>query len=237
MSIGERVSWFLSLLGAALVAAPFVSDDYQHALGDGAFALMFAGGIMGLTAFIAVFLLRSRNRHRRNLVAGRDLLARWTYTADEWKAFAPGETHRLADDKGMLLKIMAGFMLVATVATVLISRRPALFVGGILAGIWILCWAIVRMQVHRQSKLEQAPPPEIRISAQALLIGGQLHVWSGWGNRLEKCLMDEQAPPKIAITYSTPGRTSRPTQTVCVPIPTGREAEAAALVNRLAARR
>jgi hypothetical protein len=74
MSIGERVSWFLSLLGAVLVAAPFVSDDYQHALGDGAFALMFAGGIMGLTAFIAVFLLRSRNRHRRNLVAGRDLL-------------------------------------------------------------------------------------------------------------------------------------------------------------------
>jgi hypothetical protein len=151
MSIGERVSWFLSLLGAVLVA-------------------------------------------------GRDLLARWTYTADEWNVFAPGETRRLANDKGMLLKIMAGFMLVATVATVLISRRATLFVGGILGGIWILCWAIVRMQVHRQNKLEQAPP-------------------------------------KSAITYSTPGRNRRPTETVCVPIPTGREAEAAALVKRLAARR
>jgi Flp pilus assembly protein TadB len=236
MSTGERVSWFFSLLGAALVAAPFVSEDYQDALGDGAFALMFVGGIMGLTAFIMVFLFRSRNRHRRNLIAGRDLLARWIYTADEWRAFAPGETRRLASDKGMLLKITAGMMLVATVVMVLINRRAAIFVGGVLGGTWLLCWAIVRAQVRRQRKLEQAPPPEIRISAHALLIGDQLHAWSGFGNRLEQCVLHENAPPKIAITYSTPGRHSRPTETVCVPIPAGRAAEAAALVQRLAAR-
>jgi len=237
MSTGERVSWFFTLLGAALVAAPFVSEDYQRKLGDGAFALMFVGGVMGLTAFIVVFLCRSRNRHRRNLVAGRDLLARWTYTAAEWHAFAPGETRRLAANKGLLLKIMGGIMLVAVVVMVLIDRGAAVFLGGILFATWLLCWAIVRVQVRRHAKLEQAPPPEVRISAHALLFGDQLHLWSGWGNRLEKCDLATNQPPQIAITYSTPGgRGRRPTQTVCVPIPAGREAEAATLVQRLAAR-
>jgi len=237
MSTGERVSWFFTLLGAALVAAPFVSEDYQRKLGDGAFALMFVGAVVSLTAFIVVFLYRSRNRHRRDLVAGRDLLARWTYTAAEWHAFAPGETRRLAADKGLLLKIMGGIMLVAIVIMALFDRGVAVFLGGILVGTWLLCWAIVRVQIRRQSKLEQAPPPEVRISAHALLLGDQLHLWSGWGNRLERCDLDPNPPSQIAITYSTPGgRGRRPTQTVCVPIPTGREAEAAALVQRLAAR-
>jgi hypothetical protein len=128
-------------------------------------------------------------------------------------------------------------MLIAIVVTALIDRSAAVFVGGILVGTWLLCWAIVRVQIRRQSKLEQAPPPEVRISAHALLLGDQLHLWSGWGNRLEKCDLDQNPPSQIAITYSTPGgRGRRPTQTVCLPIPTGREAEAAALVQRLAAR-
>jgi hypothetical protein len=237
MSTGERVSWFFTLLGAALVAAPFVSEDYQRKLGNGAFALMFVGGVVSLTAFIVVFLYRSRNRHRRNLVAGRDLLARWTYTAAEWHAFAPGETRRLASSKGTLLKIMGAIMLIAVVVMAFLNRGATVILGCILFGTWLLCWAIVRVQVRRQSKLAQAPPPEVRISAHALLLGDQLHVWSGWGNRLEKCDLDKNEPPQIAITYSTPGgRGSRPTQTVCVPIPAGREAEAAALVQRLAAR-
>ena len=237
MSTGERVSWFFTLLGAALVAAPFVSEDYQHKLGNGAFALMFLGGVMGLTAFIVVFLFRSRNRYRRQLTAGRDLLARWTYTAAEWHAFAPSETQRLASSKGLLLKIMGAIMLVAIGVTVLIDRGAAVFLGGILFATWLLCWAIVRVQLRRQAKFEQAPPPEVRISAHALLLGDQLHVWRGWGNRLERCDLDKNPPPQIAITYSTPGgRGRRPTQTVCVPIPTGREAEATALVQRLADR-
>ena len=128
-------------------------------------------------------------------------------------------------------------MLIAVVVMAFLNRGATVILGCILFGTWLLCWAIVRVQVRRQSKLAQAPPPEVRISAHALLLGDQLHVWSGWGNRLEKCDLDKNEPPQIAITYSTPGgRGSRPTQTVCVPIPAGREAEAAALVQRLAAR-
>jgi hypothetical protein len=56
MSTGERVSWFFTLLGAALVAAPFVSEDYQRILGDGAFALMFVGGIVLVAGVVAAFL-------------------------------------------------------------------------------------------------------------------------------------------------------------------------------------
>jgi hypothetical protein len=126
-------------------------------------------------------------------------------------------------------------ILAAIVATALINRRAAVFAGCTLGGTWLLCWAIVRARVRRQSRLAQAPPPEIRINAHALLIGDQLHVWSGFGNRLETCVLDRNGPPKIAITYSTPGRNSRPTETVCVPIPNGHDAEAAALVQRLSA--
>jgi hypothetical protein len=233
MSTGERVCWGLTILGAGAAAAPFVAEKTLEPMGDGRFAMAFVGMIVGLTSFICVFLFRSRNRVRVRLLAGKDLLARWTYTEAEWRAFAGRETRRQASGKRTLLWIVGGFMLIATLVTATRDRKAAVFVGAILFGTWILCLIAATLSMRTYRKNEKGPVPEARLSKDGVLLGAEFHAWRGFGARLERCALHEGPPPQVELVYSTPQRYGRQETSVRVPVPGGREAEAETLVRQL----
>jgi hypothetical protein len=233
MSTGERVCWTLTILGAGAAVAPFVAEEALEPMGDARFAMAFGGILVGITSFICVFLFRSRNRVRSRLLAGKDLLARWTYTEAEWRAFAGGETQRQASGRRTLLWIVGAFMLIATLVTAARDRRAAVFVGAVLFGTWILCFIAATISMRAYRKNEKGPTPEARVSGDGVLLGVEFHAWRGWGARLERCALHEGPPPQLEFVYSTPQRYSRQETSVRVPIPAGREADAAAVVRQL----
>ncbi|MBI5691994.1 MAG: hypothetical protein HZC55_18080 [Verrucomicrobia bacterium] len=233
MSTGVRVCLFLTLIGAVLTFAPFIAADVLKALGDAGFALAFVGAVMALTAFICAFVFHSRDRFRRELVSGRGLLARWNYTAGEWKTFSQGERKRQADMRRLLLGITAALMALATVITYAIDRGAGVATGIVLLVVWLLCWLVSWATSRARARRDRAGPPEVRISASALLIGTELHVWRGWGNTLEECELYEGPPKQLSITYSSPNRHSRTSTDVVVPIPSGKEGEAVEVCRRL----
>jgi hypothetical protein len=236
MSTGERASWIVALVGLGLVLAPFMSDAYATAMGDGAFALLFVGAIAGLTAFIMVFFFRARNRYRRALLADRGVLAHWRYSEAEWRTFAGEERTRQSGEKRGLLKITGIIMVVVAVPFVIYDREAGMWIAAVLFGTWVLCWIAARLSLRSQAASKSGPPPEARIGANALLLGNELHIWRGWGNLLEGCAVESGPPPALAIDYSAPaGRSGRTQVTVRVPIPPGHEAEAADVRRRIAA--
>lgn len=235
MSTGERVCWGLTVLGAGMVAAPFVLGEALEPMGDARFAMVFVGVILAPSFFISAFLFRRRNRVRTRLRAGRDLLAHWTYSAAEWQAFAGEEARRQASGKGMLLGITAAIMLVVTVGFTALNRQAGPFVGLVLLVVWIACWLAARASMKSCSRRAAGPVPEARIGPDGLLLGDEFHLWRGWGGRLEGCKGEEGMPAVLAITYSMPGRNQRLETTVRVPVPAGREAEAAQVAQRLGA--
>ena len=87
--------------------------------------------------------------------------------------------------------------------------------------------------MRASQKNEKGPPPEARISADGLMLGAEFHAWRGWGARLERCALVEGTPPQVEIVYSTPQRYSRTETSVRVPVPAGRESDAAGLARRL----
>lgn len=128
---------------------------------------------------------------------------------------------------------MGAMMLVAISVVTAIDRRAAVFVGGILAATWILCWLAARISMRACRRNEQGASSEARISSDGLLLGAEFHLWRGWGNRLERCALHPGHPLQVEIVYSTPNRYSRNEISVRVPVPAGREAEAAALLQKL----
>jgi hypothetical protein len=233
MTMGERVCWGLTALGAGMAAAPFVAAEALAPMGNARFAMMFVGAILAPTCFICAFLFRNRNRGRVRLLAGENLLARWTYTDEEWRAFAGEETRRQAGGKRTLLMITGAIMLVPVCVVAAIDRKTAVIVGAVLAAAWILCWLAARASMRACQRNEQGAAPEARISADGLLLGAEFHLWRGWGNRLERCALHSGRPPQIEIVYSTPNRYGRNEVSVRVPVPAGREAEAARLLQQL----
>jgi uncharacterized membrane protein HdeD (DUF308 family) len=233
MSSGERASWTTTLIGAALVAAPFVSDSYASVLQQGAYALMFIGAIAALSGFCLVFFFRSRDRYRRRLLAGEGVLANWSYSASEWKDFSGSEVVRQSSGLRWLLGITAGFMVAATLWKMKEDREAGLFVGAVMLVTWIICWIVVRTVVKKYRRRAAGPALEVRIGRDAMLVGDELHVWRGWGNLLHGCSVVEGPPRQLKIVYSIQGRTNRPIVDVQVPVPAGRETEADGLVRQL----
>jgi hypothetical protein len=233
MSIGERVCWFITLLGAFFVTAPFVSEDYMDRLGDGAFALGMVGLMTGLTSFIMVFFYRNRNKHRRRLLAGEGVLARWHYTAEEWREFTGVDLVRESGSMRKLLILVGVIMLLVWLPFAIFDPKPALFVGAILLVVWVLCFIASRVTIAKFRKRAEGPAQEILIGQDALLLGDDLHIWRGWSGRLEGAVLTEGPPLQLQILYSTPTKGGRQEHDVRVPVPAGREAEAQQLVRRL----
>ncbi len=227
--------WTTAILGAGLVAAPFVSTTYISQLKEGAYALGFIGAIAALSGFCLVFFFRSRDRYRRHLLAGQGVLARWSYTAAEWKAFSGDEVVRQSSGMRWLLAITAIFMIAATIGKMNENREAGLFVGGVMLVTWILCWIAARVAVNKYQRRAAGPALDVLIGRDAMLIGSELHVWRGWGNLLQSCAIEDGPPRLLAITYSMQGRRARQVETVRVPVPAGREAEASAVTMQLSA--
>lgn len=235
MRTAERACWITSALGAALVAAPFVSESYASALKEGAYALMFIGAIAGLSGFCLVFFFRSRDRFRRLLLAGQGVLIRWQYTAAEWKDFSGLEVERQSTTMRWLLGVTAAGMLLATLGKMAEDRAAGLFVGAVLLVTWIICWIVARAVVKKHRRRAAAPPVEVIIGRDAMLVGDELHVWRGWGNLFHSCELVAGPPQQLRIVYSIQGRNNRPINDVQVPVPSGREAEARSVIAALSA--
>ena len=233
MSTGERTSWVATLVGAGFVAAPFVSDSYAATLQQGAFALMFVGAIAALSGFCLVFFFRSRDRYRRRLLTGEGVLARCSYTAREWKDFSGAEVSRQSSGLRWLLGITAVFMVLATAGKMAQDRNAGLFVGAVMLVTWILCWIVARVVVKKYQRRAAGPALDVIIGRDAMLVGDELHVWRGWGNLLHSCAVAAGPPRLVEVTYSMQGRRARQIETVRVPVPAGREAEADTLVRQL----
>lgn len=235
MSAGERVCLTLTLVGGCMAAAPFAADDLTARMGTGRFALAVIGLIMALSGFVCFFLFRSRNRVMRELQAGRGLLAKWTYTEREWRAFAGEELGRQAGNQGALLLVTAIFMLIATTVAFARDRGAGLFVGMIMLVLWIVCVIVVRVTLRSSAVAQPGRIPEASIGRDGLLLGDEMHLWNGWGNSFGECVISDGATQVLVISYKVPSgnATVRRTQVVRVPVPSGRESEAADVVRQL----
>lgn len=218
-----------------MAAAPFVAEDALAPLGNGRFALAFVGAIMGLSAFICTFLFRSRNRLQRELLAGRELLAKWTYTDTEWRAYAGEETRAQSSTMNRLLWFTAIFMAAVTGVYVLRDGKAGVFVGASLLVAFVLAWLAARATLKSSAVARGGPSPEVRIGRDGLLIGGELHVWRGWGNVLNSCALNDGPTLQLVINYMTPSgnKTALRPETVRVLVPAGKETEAREVVRQL----
>lgn len=237
MSTGERVCWFLTLVGAGMATAPFVAEKALAPMGNGRFAMAFVGVIMGLSCFICTFLFRSRNRVRRELLAGRGLLVKWTYTEAEWRAFAGEEKREQSSTTKRLLWYTALFMVVVTISYVVRDPKAGGFVGGVMLVVWVLAWLAARATLSSTAVAKGGPSPEVRIGRDGLLIGDEMHIWRGWGNVFGTCELRDGPPRQLAISYMIPSgnKTILRPETVHVLVPAGREAEALEVSRQLTA--
>ncbi len=202
---------------------------------NGGFALSFICIIIALTGVFVVLMYRGRAATLDSIIQGKDVLAHWKYSAEEWRRYTEKAYEIEKKEKwGLFLFVMA-IAIIVLIGFWLFNRDSgvvviAVFVG--LAAILSVTILLTTSYTHWQNKKYHG---EVYIGRDGVFLNRQLHLWRGWGAELEKAGYDEKER-LISITYSIPSRQGRDTHSVHVPVPKGRENEVKAILAALAER-
>lgn len=228
------VIWlFIALLGFGAIGAVVVTD-MDIASGGG--ALVMFGLLLGLISVVVSVMYFGRARTWERVV-GRDLLVCWRYSRDEWLRWAEAEHEEESSGKLGLFILVAVFALIGGGAVFIADPDAGGIVFLVMLGLIALIGVVAFVSVRSAHARNLARVGEAFVSPLGVLLNGQLHSWSGFGNRLDGIEVREGPTMVLAFQYSYPARQGRQSTVVRVPVPNGQEAVARGLANQLAASR
>ena len=201
---------------------------------DGGFAISAISILLAIIGIIVVIIYIGRARLLSGIIDGKNVLAHWTYSSDEWRKFTEKEFKEEKQVKKGLFYVISGIALFTGIVFLFIDHRNGIWVlVGMLALIVIMAFVawFTSMYNYRQNKKFHG---QSYITEKAIYLNRQLHTWGGLGDSLDSVEMDKKdnAQTVLIFKYSVITRTVLQQQTVRVPVPTGKENEAEELINK-----
>ena len=202
---------------------------------DGGFALAFVSIFVFIMGIIIMVIYFRRARALDKMIKGENLLAHWTYSANEWRAYAEREhreqveTNRAMFITISVIAVIVGVIFVIAVPDSLMSTLISM--GGLII---IIGFTAVFVTWYRRSQ-NQKYIGEVYINRDGAYINRELHTWTGLGARLENASMDDKhlGQAIMSFGYSAPGRYNRYFYNARVPVPLGREKEAKEVLDKV----
>ena len=159
------------------------------------------------------------------------VIAHWTYEPAEWSAYAERE---VAHRGGEAFWLFVGVMLLGTVVlwqgsgdwgtSFAVSLALGAMIGG---GKWLYA-----RSAHQQNVA--TPRVEVVITPTAVLINGRYEVLQDHHFRFRGArVLEDERPPVLELSVEWPTRSGPTGDTVRIPIPAGREAEAREIAREL----
>jgi hypothetical protein len=197
----------------------------------GGYAIAFVSGFVALAALITAAVFAARAQILAQLLAGRDVLAHWTYPEDEHADRAQKELAQEKKASWTLLLIIAGFSFVIGIGFLIADPDAGRFVLLVLAGVVVLLAVVAMLAPRIRYGRRRRASPEAIVSREAAYVFGMLHTWRLLGARVERAEVTKGRGATLRVAYSAPviyGRffLTRQSNTVSIPIPPGEEERA-----------
>ncbi len=218
-----------AVIGLFLMFGP-VGFGWMDGFGGGfalaAFGLLIM--IAGITTAVLFFrLAKSYDRIRSN----KNLLACWTYSDTEWKAFTEADYKIDRKNRWILVGIISAFAIFFGVLFAIMDREAGIYVLFVMLVLIVLVSITAFLMSQQNYRRKVRHKGETLIASDGLILNGQLHAWNVIGSRLERVDYMEETPPMIEFEYSAVSRSGRDSYTVHVPIPSGQGKSARDIVQ------
>ena len=238
MRTDPRVGIAVSLiLAAAAMVWLFVRwllrDQMMAWLGYGVHAITLVSILVVLAGVAAALLFLRYWQVKRELLEGRDVIAHWAVSRQDFAQFAAVAAPRVRTE-------MLGALVLVVVLVVLIFGTFAVFdpevagpmllsAGGV---ILLVTAAYLVGSMTRRSHLEPQDG-EVIVGRHGLIVNNVLHVWSAWLAWLSSVELEHGPPAILTITYAFLARYGPQYVTVPLPVPEAAMGKAASVVEDL----
>ncbi|MFA5108170.1 MAG: hypothetical protein WC492_01405 [Candidatus Micrarchaeia archaeon] len=197
------ISILLSFIFVVAIPASVILDSSGGF--DFGFGFAFASLFLLIFSTISAIIFWIRANDLDNLFNQKNLLAHYIYTPQEWSEYIKFDHKYDADEKKLMLFLLAGFSIFFSVVFLLIDFEPGLFVLGVLLAINLLIFFLVLVVQPMLKKREiNVANPQAFISKDAAYIGKSLHTWKLPLTRFNGAeLIKNKHGNFIKLTYST----------------------------------
>lgn len=213
----QRATAFLgaiaALAGTICVAALLAADV------EGGAPAVLAGGLWMFAACVAAVVAWCRARAAERLLAGRSVLARWTYEPAEAAAYLDGLLVQERRACRRLFRVAGVLVAAAGILSVTLDPR-----GGSPAHLAFLVLLIALVAategVPRLLRAQRRrATPEAVVSSEVAYVAGALTSWAPSGRRLRDAAIVPGEIPVLRITYSASAWLGGGETSVSVPVP------------------
>ncbi len=195
---------------------------------DGGFALASVSILFFIMGIIIMAIYFRRAAVLDEMLQGTNLIAHWTYSENEWRAYAEREHREQVEvNRGMFLMIALIALIVGVIFVIVEPDAlvPTIIaIGGIIV---IIGFTSLSVTLYRQSQNRKFIG-EVYLNLNGAYINRELHTWTSLGCKLESALIDDKflGQTILVFKYSAPSRTGRDYFSARIPVPLGKETEA-----------
>jgi len=224
---GEGVSAGFMVGALGLILWPFL----YRAVGTGfSFASIIFGGLIFIGGGVGLLLFGMQVAMLKRLIDGRQFLAHFTYTPEQWRGYAEWNFAEEAGEKKALWLLVFVISLVIGLGFMAVMRDEAsVWVFGFLMGLMALLLVLAVYLPRRTYRQHLKRVGEVYIGDSGLYLNGSVHSWNLPGARLESAAFETEPIPHIGLIYSqiqSAGRSLyffRQQIPVRIPVPAGQE--------------
>jgi drug/metabolite transporter superfamily protein YnfA len=196
----------------------------------GGYAISFACLIIGITAFIVIFMYRGRARAVDRMLSGENVLAHWKYAEHEWEEYTEKAYQAETSGKwGLYIFVMVIAAVVCFFFWIFVEDSGTIMLG-VMGGLALILAATILITTNYDRWQNRRYHGEVIISRDGVYVNRLLHLWRGWGTTLDRTEYNRQ-DRMLEFTYSAPSRTGRNYATARVPVPIGLENKAEELLK------
>jgi hypothetical protein len=221
------IAWILTAVFTFGIFAPsiFGMDGF-----DGGFALATFSLVAAITTLIVAIMYQGRAGALDRILSSKNLLAHWKYDPVEWQDYAEKEYVRAKKDKWNLFKLVAIISAVVGIGFAIFVPDSGWIVLCALGGVLLLIVFVIITTTRYDYMINRKYVGEAYITADGIYLNRQLHMFRGWGAKLDSIGYDEK-DKLLSFVYSVPSRTGRNDYNLRVPVPLGKEKEAAQVLE------
>ena len=195
---------------------------------DGGFALSLVSILIFIMGLIVMVIYFGRAKELDKMLRGENLLAHWTYSKSEWRAYAEREHREQVEiNRGMFLMIAIIAIIVGVIFVIFTPDSLASTAFAVVGTIIIIGITALSVTLYRRAQNRKFLG-EVYLNRDGAYINRELHTWKSLGCELEGASVDNKNPGQTILTfeYSAPSRNGRDHFSARVPVPLGKENEA-----------
>ena len=199
---------------------------------DGGFALSALGILIVIVGVVVAITYARRASKLDAVFEGKDLLAHWTYTSEEWQSYTENENREQKADKKKLFLLVAVIAIVIGIGFLVFDRENGKYGFFACLGIIVIIAPFAFLPPLFDYRRNKKRVGEAYIARNGVYLNQVFHNWDMMGARLDSVVYEEE-PRWLLFTYSAPTRAGMATYNVRVPVPHGQEAVAGKIAEEL----